>query len=975
MHRRFPKQNARRPKARRACPRLEMLEDRTAPAVLVVTSTIDTTADDGQLTLREAIQAATTNTSVDGSPAGETTPDTIVFAAALQGQTITLGGTELLITGGGDLSIVGPGGITSGITVDANNASRVFNIPNTGSAVTLMNLTVANGDPGVNNGGGVLNAGPSTTLSNVTIRSSTALFGGGLFNSGTITVNGSRIIDNTANINGGGLTNDTGATMTSKDTYIARNQATAAGGLLNSGTLTLNRSTIAFNSSSRAGGGIVNASGAADVLTLTNVTIAFNTSDGIVVSGFGLGGGGGISTIAGTVTINNSTIVGNADTSNNAGASGGVAKTGGTLVVNNSIISQNFAGPAVATANENVNGGIDTANDNFINGNPHLGPLQDNGGPTPTLAPLPGSPVIDAGSNGFLPAGVSTDQRGFPRILNNTVDQGAVESFPGNTTLTLSVTQGGMAITGTSTARPLTLVATVTSSTTGIMPTGSVNFFRDPTPTDPTDDPILLNSTPIALDDTGVAVLPNVPLSATSALLARFVPSSPAFDPSTSETDTITATVRDTVGVYDPNGVYQLLNQNTTTTTGPDFSYSFGIPGDLPVVGNWTGDPSGVSLPGVVRDVNGFLQWTLADENPPVLPNLPDFRFGITDYAVFGFPQVAVAGDWDGDGTDGIGLYDPASGTWFLRNSPTGSGTSDFIFTFGGLGFLPVVGDWDGDGSDTIGVYQQATGQWLLRNSLSAGAADIMSTFGGQTDARPVAGDWDGDGTDGIGVFFPQVGGNAGFGGFLLRNSPTGTGAADVNGGNVILAGLDFWIPVGGNWGIAPTTTNPLLNPPPMMMPLMLGEGGVSGGQSISDMQLQTLVGGALDRLSSAGADPGVLNALVGTRFAVADLPGSTLGLADLANGRVLLDADAAGAGWYVDGTPWEDSEFAAGGVSGVDLLTAVLHEMGHVAGHGHDGDGLMAETLSAGVRHTDALDAVFSSTQAAPDAGMAALP
>ena len=48
---------------------------------------------------------------------------------------------------------------------------------------------------------------------------------------------------------------------------------------------------------------------------------------------------------------------------------------------------------------------------------PALGSLQDNGGPTPTVAPLAGSPVIDQGVNS---GGVPTDQRGRRRTFVNT---------------------------------------------------------------------------------------------------------------------------------------------------------------------------------------------------------------------------------------------------------------------------------------------------------------------------------------------------------------------------------------------------------------------------------------------------------------------------------------------------------------------------------------------------------------------------
>jgi Bacterial Ig-like domain (group 3) len=55
----------------------------------------------------------------------------------------------------------------------------------------------------------------------------------------------------------------------------------------------------------------------------------------------------------------------------------------------------------------------------------HLGPLQDNGGPTPTMALLSGSPAIDAGDNAGAPP---SDQRGFVRVFNTTIDIGAFEA-------------------------------------------------------------------------------------------------------------------------------------------------------------------------------------------------------------------------------------------------------------------------------------------------------------------------------------------------------------------------------------------------------------------------------------------------------------------------------------------------------------------------------------------------------------------
>jgi hypothetical protein len=66
----------------------------------------------------------------------------------------------------------------------------------------------------------------------------------------------------------------------------------------------------------------------------------------------------------------------------------------------------------------------------WLSGDPRLGPLQNNGGPTWTQALLPGSRAIDAGDNALVPAGVSTDQRGQDRFVNGITDLGAFEFWP-----------------------------------------------------------------------------------------------------------------------------------------------------------------------------------------------------------------------------------------------------------------------------------------------------------------------------------------------------------------------------------------------------------------------------------------------------------------------------------------------------------------------------------------------------------------
>ena len=98
-------------------------------------------------------------------------------------------------------------------------------------------------------------------------------------------------------------------------------------------------------------------------------------------------------------------------------------------------------------------------------------------------------------------------------------------------------------------------------------------------------------------------------------------------------------------------------------------------------------------------------------------------------------------------GGDTVGVFRPSNATFYLRNSNS-AGAPDITVKLGKTGDYPVVGDWDGNGTDTIGVYRN--GVFYLSNSNTTGHVDLTFAFGKAGD-QPIAGDWNGDGIDTIG--------------------------------------------------------------------------------------------------------------------------------------------------------------------------------------------------------------------------------
>ena len=183
----------------------------------------------------------------------------------------------------------------------------------------------------------------------------------------------------------------------------------------------------------------------------------------------------------------------------------------------------------------------------------------------------------------------------------------------------------------------------------------------------------------------------------------------------------------------------------------------------------------------VLKDGDKNIQFEFGGLRRVSLADAEEIKLGLSRSYAYGSvgltSKVVIAGDWDGDGKDSVGYYDPYLGRFELKNSNT-PGNADITFAFRSKKInpadYPVAGDWDGDGKDSVGLYDFTTGTFYLKNSNSAGNADIiyqLPEFMGGSYNFPVAGDWDGDGKTDVGVLKGDYYGKNNF--YLVINQTT----------------------------------------------------------------------------------------------------------------------------------------------------------------------------------------------------------
>ena len=407
-------------------------------------------------------------------------PEGIV--ATLSGLSLVRGST-FQFPGGG--AILNEGSLTLRECVLSDNWSATSDggaLFNSGSLVLLRTVFLRNSIEDFGVGAGLFNAAMGhAQMRQSSLFDNQSLLGGGsaIANAGEITAEECVLGRNRTFRRAGAILNWPGATFHLTRSIVRDNFATfLGGGAVNHGTLVLTGSTVAGNTIALRlgfGGGISNSGR----LILTNSTILGNG-----VEDAGGHGGGVFNSASGSVALVNATVTGNYLGSSEYGGAAGLENAGtamarGSLLAGNYALSYCYVDQPQVPLSSDIKGVVDSLGQNAIGGctdlepatcsesiacsgfratdlfgvdvghllesepfdlwpwaggSPRRGLLASNGGPTPTVAPLPGSALVDR-----IPAVECTndegsplldDQRGTARPQGPGCDVGSVELSP-----------------------------------------------------------------------------------------------------------------------------------------------------------------------------------------------------------------------------------------------------------------------------------------------------------------------------------------------------------------------------------------------------------------------------------------------------------------------------------------------------------------------------------------------------------------
>ncbi|HEY7759786.1 MAG TPA: hypothetical protein VIA64_10275 [Burkholderiales bacterium] len=275
------------------------------------------------------------------------------------------------------------------------------------------------------------------------------------------------------------------------------------------------------------------------------------------------------------------------------------------------------------------------------------------------------------------------------------------------------------------------------------------------------------------------------------------------------------------------------------------------------------------------------------------------------------------AGDDELDGGDGNDLLDGEGGEDDL------DGGDDDDILIGGAGNDELDGDSGADmleGGDGTDALKSGKSDLLVEHGTRAGQLGLLGYF------QPFA------------AQFSQNG-------FFYQDPSGGNPARNDRPARDWIMAYRATIPGSGEFLLAATPAAP-----------------GSGGPRLDEEALAPILDAAIERwMAASGASGGMPAPFAGMLVSIADLPGLALG--QTLGNTITLDIDAGGHGWFVDTTPMDDAEFRRGAAGSLvarahstahgrmDLLSAVMHELGHVLGHEHEESGVMADLLAPGLR------------------------
>ncbi len=218
------------------------------------------------------------------------------------------------------------------------------------------------------------------------------------------------------------------------------------------------------------------------------------------------------------------------------------------------------------------------------------------------------------------------------------------------------------------------------------------------------------------------------------------------------------------------------LRDNLSWEGGNYHEFYFGVPGDVPLMGDWNGD--NVSTPGMFRPSNGFAY--LANTNATQVAPI-EFFFGIGG-------DLPLAGDWDGDGKDTLSIYRPSNGRFYVSNQLR-TQIAEFDFEFSLAGGVPFAGDFNGDGKDDLGLYRASDGFVAMRFMGGGPGPPDLTLYVGSDAGTVMAGDWTGNGVDTIawhndqeGYWYFRLANTQGTADHILRAGPRNAGVTPVAG-------------------------------------------------------------------------------------------------------------------------------------------------------------------------------------------------